>query len=101
MKTFSPEDMKKIQRIKQALKDSEKHDRHSCDCEGCKYWWFIPVRMHASGMLYEVFPASEKKHTPLSFHHELQIMTSLIINKGLEPIHYVYYARNQFMSRLI
>jgi len=94
-------DVKEMQRIKQALKDAEKHDRHSCDCDGCKYWWTIPVRMHASGMLYEIFPCSEGKHTPLSFHHELLVMLSLIIHKGLKPLHYVHFSTNQFLSRLI
>lgn len=94
-------DTAKIQRIRQAIKDAEKHNKHTCDCEGCKYWWLIPVRLHTSGMVYEIFPVSEGKHTPLSFHHELQMMIGLIITKGLPPIHYVFYARHQFLTRVI
>lgn len=94
-------DVARIQTIKKAIKDAEKHDKHSCNCEGCKYWWIIPVRMHASGMLYEIFPLSENHHTPLSFSHEHQIMLGLVINKGLPVIRYIFYGRHQFLTRLI
>lgn len=94
-------DIARIQHIKKAIKDAEKHDKHSCNCEGCKYWWIIPIRIHKSGMVYEIFPLSENHHTPLSFNHELQIMLGLIINKGLPTIHYVFYGRHQFLTRLV
>jgi len=92
-------DMKEVVRIKKLIENSKNHDRHTCDCEGCKYWWTIPVRMGAAGFLYEISPASEKKHTQLSFHYDHKMMLNIVIEGKVPPFHLVWYSENQFMMR--
>lgn len=97
---FTRLDAKEIQRVKALVKEAKTHDKHTCNCEGCKLWWTIVVRMHQSGMLYEIFPLSERKHTPLSYHHEQLIILNVVDTKGMPPLHSVWFARNQIISRI-
>jgi len=39
--------------INKLLKESEKHDRATCDCEGC-YWWNITRTISKSGRVFFV-----------------------------------------------
>lgn len=100
-KGFPRIDMNEIRRIKKLVDESRDHNRHTCNCEGCKYWWTIPVKMGAAGFIYEVFPVNEKKHTPLSFYHEHKMMLGLVMDEKIPKLHFVWFMENQFIMRFV
>jgi len=48
-------DMKEISKIRALISSTMEHDRHSCCCEGCRWWWMANVTTH-HGQLMEMFP---------------------------------------------
>lgn len=93
-------DFKKLKTIRRLIEESEKHDRHACECEGCRLWWTLPVAIGKNGAFYERFPASEKKIDPLQFHHDHLVYLRLVVEGKMRPYWQVFHSKNQILARL-
>lgn len=48
-------DLKKEMKIIKLMKETEKHNHKTCDCEGC-YWWYMTLTIFKNGRFFEVIP---------------------------------------------
>ena len=53
----SQEAMNKWKEERKLVIQSKNHDRHTCNCEGCRLFWVYSVIIGRNGQLYEVVPS--------------------------------------------
>lgn len=80
----SPEAMNEWKRQRKLIIQSKKHDRHKCDCEGCKLYWIYSVIVGRNGQFYEVLPSI--KDIPIELWHQDFIMA--LRNRVMLPDRY-------------
>lgn len=82
-----------VQKIRSLITGSQDHNRHTCDCEGCKWYWLST----APEIGYEY--VRERDIAPIDSHHSLII--SLKINTLMKgpPYHKIYIGRNPIIRR--
>lgn len=87
------------------LNNSKDHDRHTCNCDGCKLYWTVGSRIARVGpdryVLMQQMPFTEM--TLDQFHREFMLLQrnlALIPPKPQVP-HFVHYKKNAIVERQI
>jgi len=80
--------------IRRKIEESKDHDRHTCNCDGCKYWWEVVITI-IQGEVFEVVP--DIKTVILQKGIDLYIRDFIIkLQRTRQPL-WIAYASNKGM----